>query len=1380
MKWLILVIAVVTVLTTATSGYAAQPYLIEYSAGGSHNFVTEAVAHRTFIDTLPFDGMVMKAALTSSYLMSTNFSVGSRSGRQGIQDGVWTYQQCLDSFSPLANSTGNRVTDKFSNVAHNFVFVQFRVNAGLFSDTDWDWILESFTNFAHAAKDLGFEGIMIDNELYDNTSPGYWNYYDTNGSSVNHLYFTGYTMTECHLQARLRGKQVMDAIISEFPAAPVIVLHGPYRSSWVSNAAINSNQNPNPPSLLNHCLGLYTVDEMLEGAFVSGLIESSGLQTGTPHSKAVDGGELYDFHDLATFKDNYEWRKYGILNTAIGDTIYPTHPVKFLDTNLRSTWSTSNSVSYGLYDYKRDYNSQNRTFGSWYAQTNMTNVRNDVANAMRIADDYVWHYTEGFDWFADPENPEGQTPASEAWIDAISLGMADAAVDTTNPTVAITGPTSNSTYSSTQTTINLSGTVSDNYYVKSVGWAIQGGSSGNCVLGAAGTWSVSNVPLSVGPNNITVTVTDKIGNTSTDTLAVSTPPGTPTIGTATAGNGQASVAYTAPSSNGGSTITSYTATSTPGNFTGTVSQSGSGSITVTGLTNGTAYTFKVKATNSIGTGSESGASNSVTPAAAPTVPGAPTIGTATAGDGQATVSYTAPASNGGSTITSYTATSTPGSITGTISQSGSGSITVTGLTNGTAYTFKVKATNAVGTGSESAASNSVTPAASGSSALAEFNFNSDHYTANSPTGHWRYSASGGSLVSTAYSDVNRAPDTLTGPIQNGANWQQVTGVSGTAPNWYSGYPAQFNLYTGTGSESDTFTNWFTSSRQTLTISAKIKFNKLRAYTTSVNFDLNHIFTIGIGQSGNTSQNLFHINAAIDVQRYAGGGTNRGGIGDTHNLSNYVAESTFGNNSAVTSNRSNTGTLESVEANWRAWAGLTLQRNAAGDYDPRMTKFAERGSIGTATPAVTGDPNAVPIAVAGPDGTAGNADDWYQYTMTIDFSAGDTATYKVYIGDKLQATLVQTLPTGKSGSDYWTIRELEIGPYQYFSGAIDDLKITGTIDDPSALAEFNFDSDHYTANSPTGHWRYSASDGSLVSTAYSDVTRAPDTLTGPIQDGANWQQVTGVSGTAPNWYSGNSAQFNLYTGTGSESTTFTNWFTSSRQTLTISAKIKFNKLRANTTTVNYDLNHIYTIGIGQSGDTSQNLFNINAAIDVQRYAGGGTNRGGMGDTHNLSNYLAETTFGTNSAVTTNRSNTGNLESVEANWRAWAGLTLQRNTNSYDPRMSKFAERGSIGTATPAVTGDPNAVAIAVAGPDGTAGNADDWYQYTMTIDFSAGDTATYNVYIGNTLQATLTQTLPTGKDGSDYWTIREFKLGPNQYFSGAIDDLKITGTIDIPT
>ena len=87
-------------------------------------------------------------------------------------------------------------------------------------------------------------------------------------------------------------------------------------------------------------------------------------------------------------------------------------------------------------------------------------------------------------------------------------------------------------------------------------------------------------------------------------------PDAPTIGTVTAGNATASVPFTAPSNVGGSAITGYTVTSSPGGVTATGTTS---PISVTGLTNNTAYTFTMTATNSYGVGAVSSASNSVTP-----------------------------------------------------------------------------------------------------------------------------------------------------------------------------------------------------------------------------------------------------------------------------------------------------------------------------------------------------------------------------------------------------------------------------------------------------------------------------------------------------------------------------------------------------------------------------------------------------------------------------------------------------------------------------------------------------------------------------------------------------------------------------------------------
>ncbi len=243
------------------------------------------------------------------------------------------------------------------------------------------------------------------------------------------------------------------------------------------------------------------------------------------------------------------------------------------------------------------------------------------------------------------------------------------------------------------------------------------GCTGMSVSSGTATSSTIGGLTSGAAYTFTVTATNAIG-TSTPSSAsnsVTTPtvPGAPAIGTATAGTAQATVKWTAPVSNGGSAITGYVVTpyigsaaQTPQTFVSTATTE-----VVTGLTNGTAYTFTVAAVNAVGTGGASAASNAVTPA---TVPGAPNMGSVVAGSGgsgKVTVNFTAPGSNGGSPITGYTvkATDITRSTRGGQTASGTGSpLTVSGLHSGDRYTFTVTATNAIGTGAASSASSQVT------------------------------------------------------------------------------------------------------------------------------------------------------------------------------------------------------------------------------------------------------------------------------------------------------------------------------------------------------------------------------------------------------------------------------------------------------------------------------------------------------------------------------------------------------------------------------------------------------------------------------------------------------------------------------------------------
>ena len=206
----------------------------------------------------------------------------------------------------------------------------------------------------------------------------------------------------------------------------------------------------------------------------------------------------------------------------------------------------------------------------------------------------------------------------------------------------------------------------------------------------------------------TVTATNEVG-TSTASSAVppvtpATVPAAPTGVDATGRNAGATLSWTPPTSNGGSAVTGYTISPSPA-CPGCTGLTTTGlSSTVSGLTNGQAYTFTVTATNARGTSAASSAVPPVTPSAS-TVSGVPTGVGAIPGDARATVSWTAPASDGGTPITGYTITPSPAcpACTG-LRTTGARTSTVAGLTNEQGYTFTVTATNAVGTSAPSAPS----------------------------------------------------------------------------------------------------------------------------------------------------------------------------------------------------------------------------------------------------------------------------------------------------------------------------------------------------------------------------------------------------------------------------------------------------------------------------------------------------------------------------------------------------------------------------------------------------------------------------------------------------------------------------------------------------
>ena len=199
---------------------------------------------------------------------------------------------------------------------------------------------------------------------------------------------------------------------------------------------------------------------------------------------------------------------------------------------------------------------------------------------------------------------------------------------------------------------------------------------------------VAHNDLGYGPQSVTSAVAP---------LSPLTVPGAPSGVVGVAGDQRVAVSWVAPVSDGGSAVSGYVVTASPGGRSCTTG--GALTCEVTGLVNGTGYTFTVVASNAAGAGAGSDPSLVVAPR---TVPGAPTGLAATAGDRSASVVFTAPAADGGALVGNYEySTDNGANWTARVPAATSSPVAVGGLSNGVTYQVKLRAVNAAGAGAAS-------------------------------------------------------------------------------------------------------------------------------------------------------------------------------------------------------------------------------------------------------------------------------------------------------------------------------------------------------------------------------------------------------------------------------------------------------------------------------------------------------------------------------------------------------------------------------------------------------------------------------------------------------------------------------------------------------
>ncbi|HKS16961.1 MAG TPA: hypothetical protein VJU16_06590 [Planctomycetota bacterium] len=329
---------------------AGPPFLLLHDWYGTSPVATPSYIrdHREYLDSLPFDGIV-------AYLRTPDGALNVSASM--LNPNELSEAQFAEVLAPLAGL-------RFRNLTENFAAV-LGGRPPDFMD-DWTAVIRNFGRLARAARETGLRGIYFDNETY--YAP--WSDYP---KGVRH---PGKPLREYQDQARRRGREVMEALTTEYAGITVIVLHGPYISEPRAPAALFPQvQSSNE----------------LHGPFFVGLCEGAG-----PRARVVDGGELYQLRGDSEFRESRDWRK----------RAFPSNEIDcgYLPAGLRETWSERVGVAFGVYD---------RPFRG--RPMDPVVLAATLSRALRHADRYVWLYIEGPSFLKPPG--EGGAPAE--WVDAV-------------------------------------------------------------------------------------------------------------------------------------------------------------------------------------------------------------------------------------------------------------------------------------------------------------------------------------------------------------------------------------------------------------------------------------------------------------------------------------------------------------------------------------------------------------------------------------------------------------------------------------------------------------------------------------------------------------------------------------------------------------------------------------------------------------------------------------------------------------------------------------------------------------------------------------------------------------------------------------------------
>jgi hypothetical protein len=351
------------------------------------------IENRDHIEKLPTAGFVMVGESYTNRVMAPDTTV--------------TYQEVWREVKGLKNLYKDK---------HNFMQINILFPADFWNDEAWSRVEKNFAVVAKVAKDLGFEGIVFDDEAYSDRAIKMANFkfpttkeiqenpkkyadWERRGAEGNpafdeHAYRNKHHTFKEHIaMVTQRFKSIMQAMVKENQKLVLLVYNGPSFS----------HENSNQKNLVVVDMGLPREHEFL-GAIYTGFLEGLGADA-TLH----DMGESYRYREDKHFKNAYQWRKYGIAENSFNDNLNSNYHW-IVPPKDRASWSKKSNI--GFMVFNQGQSSSYKEFDTLNRAT-VKDIQKTIERALDHSDKYVLFYYENQDWLL----PNPEEPLAKGWME---------------------------------------------------------------------------------------------------------------------------------------------------------------------------------------------------------------------------------------------------------------------------------------------------------------------------------------------------------------------------------------------------------------------------------------------------------------------------------------------------------------------------------------------------------------------------------------------------------------------------------------------------------------------------------------------------------------------------------------------------------------------------------------------------------------------------------------------------------------------------------------------------------------------------------------------------------------------------------------------------